>query len=142
MTSSHPTVVIDTSAVIAILQGEPSAAMLARTIAAAGHRLMSSAGAVEASVVALARRRSAEEVERFIDRAEIEIVPVSAAHVRAAVDGFLRYGKGRHPAGLNFGDCFSYALARVSGHGLLFIGDDFSKTDIAAVPFASGPAGS
>ena len=63
-------------------------------------------------------------------RLQVEIVPFTEVHYEAAVSAFLRYGKGRHPAGLNFGDCMSYAFARVSGLPLLYTGDDFSKTDI------------
>lgn len=127
-------VVIDTSAVIAILQGEAQAPAVANAIAAASCRMMSAASAIEAAVVAIARRGSALEVERLIERAGIEIVPVTAAHVRLAGEGYRRFGKGRHAAGLNFGDCFSYALARATGQPLLFTGNDFSKTDLAAVP--------
>lgn len=123
-------IVIDTSALIAILQGERDAEVLAEVIESARYRLMSAASVVEASVVSLVRRKSALEVELFLDRAAVDIVPVTAAHVRIATEGFARFGKGRHAAGLNFGDCFSYALARATGYPLLFTGDDFARTDV------------
>lgn len=70
------------------------------------------------------------ELEALMKETSIDIVPFAATHVRLAVDAFRRFGKGRHPASLNFGDCFSYALAKATGEPLLFKGDDFSQTDI------------
>ena len=70
------------------------------------------------------------DLDLFLDRAEVELVPVDVEQAREARRAFSRFGKGRHPAGLNFGDCFSYALARVLGAPLLFKGDDFAKTDL------------
>jgi ribonuclease VapC len=72
-------------------------------------------------------------LDAFLAEAEIETLPFTAAHATAARDAFLRYGKGRHPAGLNFGDCMSYAVAKMEGRPLLFKGDDFRQTDIEAV---------
>jgi ribonuclease VapC len=68
---------------------------------------------------------------RFLSEASIAIVPFGESHYGAAVDAWLRYGKGRHPAALNFGDCLSYAVARLGNEPLLFVGDDFAQTDIA-----------
>lgn len=126
-------IVIDTSAIIAILQGEDDAPALADAISRAGYRLLSAVSQVEASVVCIARRRSAAEVDAFIERAAIEIVPVTSAHAELAIEGFKRFGKGRHAAALNFGDCFSYALARATGHPLLYKGHDFVLTDVVSV---------
>lgn len=83
-------------------------------------------------MVALGRRGEPglEQMQALIERLELEIVPLSDEQAKLAIDGFRRFGKGRHPAGLNFGDCFSYALAKATGQPLLFKGDDFSLTDI------------
>ena len=67
---------------------------------------------------------------RFLSEASIALIPFGESHYGAAVDAWLRYGKGRHPAALNFGDCLSYAVARLAGESLLFVGDDFARTDI------------
>ncbi len=69
---------------------------------------------------------------RFVQEAEVSVVPFGEVHYAAAVDAWLRFGRGRHPAGLNFGDCLAYALAKVSDQPLLFVGDDFAQTDIDA----------
>jgi ribonuclease VapC len=83
-------------------------------------------------MVALGRFRAEGEalVEQFLDDLKVEVLPFDGRHWRAATDAFIRYGKGRHPAGLNFGDCMSYAAARVADEPLLFTGNDFAKTDI------------
>ena len=73
------------------------------------------------------------ELDRFLERAEIDLVPVTAEQVEAARRAWRRFGRGNHPAALNFGDCFAYALAEVAGEPLLFKGEDFAKTDIEAV---------
>lgn len=75
-------------------------------------------------------RRASEECENFFNRANIQVVPFTQEQARLASQAFLEFGKGRHPAGLNFGDCFSYALAKATGEPLLLKGDDFSKTDL------------
>jgi ribonuclease VapC len=74
-----------------------------------------------------------DDLDQFVRDAGIEVVPVTEDHARLAREGFARFGKGRHAAGLNFGDCFSYALAKASGHPLLFKGNDFSHTDVKVV---------
>ena len=83
-------------------------------------------------MVALGRRGEPglEQMQALIERLELEVVPLSDDHAKLAIDAFRRFGKGRHPAGLNYGDCFSYALAKATGEPLLFKGDDFSLTDI------------
>jgi ribonuclease VapC len=95
---------------------------------------------VEVSIVIEARLGAADQrdLDLFLERAEIELVAVDAEQARAARRAFSRFGKGRHPAGLNFGDSFAYALATTLGEPLLFKGGDFSKTDV--IPFVAGPA--
>ena len=124
--------VIDSSALIAILSKEPEHHVFEDSIRLAPARLLSAPGLVETSIVVLSRRR--EEglavLNELLADMRVETVPVSADHARLAIDAFRRFGKGRHPAGLNFGDCFSYALAKATGEPLLFKGSDFSRTDI------------
>ena len=124
--------VIDTSALLAILQDEPERRSFNEAIEAAASRIMSVANYVEASIVIEARNgaEGLREFDRFIDLAGIELAGVDVEQGKVARDAFSRFGKGRHPAGLNFGDCFAYALARVLAQPLLHKGDDFSKTDL------------
>ena len=125
--------VVDTSAIVAILASEPERDLFIAAIERADARLMSAATLVELSIV-LEARHGAEgprHLDEFIDRAAIEIVPVDHEQAREARQAFRRFGKGRHRAALNFGDCFAYALAAVAGEGLLFKGDDFNHTDVA-----------
>jgi ribonuclease VapC len=125
-------VVVDSSALAAILFKEPDGAGFARALIRAPSLLMSAATYVEISVVTTMRLGPAGLVpmDRIISRMGIELVPLSAEQARAARDAFAAFGKGRHPAGLNFGDCFAYALARESGRALLFKGGDFRLTDV------------
>lgn len=129
--------VIDTSAVIAIFLEEPTAERLSRVIRAAPALRMSAASVVEAGIVVQGRFRDAGEqkLDKLLAYLEVEVLPLTEGHARIAREAFRRFGKGRHPAGLNFGDCFSYALARALGEPLLFVGDDFGRTDIAAVTY-------
>ena len=129
--------VIDTSALIAILEQEQEAEALSRAIALAEPRLVSAATLVEAAMVIIARRGElgGAKLDRLLQESRAEIVPVVEGHTRLAREGFLRFGKGRHPAGLNFGDCFSYALARATELPLLFKGGDFSQTDVQIVGY-------
>jgi len=126
--------VIDTSAVMAILQQEEEAEHFSRLIEDATVKLMSAGTALETGILAESRRgrAGASELENFILRARIEIVSFDIDQATIARDAHRRYGKGRHPAGLNMGDCFSYALAKASGEPLLFKGDDFGRTDITS----------
>lgn len=124
--------VIDTSALLAILQNEPERRAFNEAIEAADTRAMSMANFVETSIV-LESRYGAEgvrDLDLFIERAAIELVDVTLPQGHAARRAFARYGKGRHPAGLNFGDCFAYALATERSEPLLFKGEDFEKTDV------------
>ena len=128
--------VIDTSAVAAILFDEPDAAVLEGKIADDPVRLMSAATLLEATIVVEARLGDAggREFDLWLHRAEIELVGVDAEQADLARRAWRRFGRGRHPAGLNYGDCFSYALAAARGEPLLFKGDDFTKTDVTACP--------
>ena len=126
--------VIDASALLAILLGEPGHETLNERIVRDTRRLISAATVVEAGIVLLSRQSAKNEpfLDVFLLKAGIEIMSVDSAQAQLAREAFRRFGKGRHPAGLNFGDCFAYALAAVTGEPLLYKGDDFAKTDIAA----------
>lgn len=128
--------VIDTSVLIAILANEPEAELFESAIDADPVRLISAASVLEAGIVAEARYGDigGRELDLLLYKAEFEIVAVTADQVDAGRRAFSRYGKGRHPAALNFGDCFSYALAKTSGEPLLSKGHDFPQTDIAIAP--------
>ena len=124
--------IVDSSAVIAILQGEPEAQSFADAIENAKVRQMSIANWVECCTVMESRRGAdgLRDLDRFIGRARIQLVPVDMEQGLLAREGFSRFGKGRHPAALNYGDCFAYALARHLREPLLCKGHDFPKTDI------------
>ena len=127
--------VIDSSALAAILFGEPERRQFIEAIEAADSKLISVANWLEISIIIEARTgaEGSRDLEQFIERAGIEIVPVDLEQGRFARDAWLRFGKGRHPAALNYGDCFAYALARARSQTLLFKGVDFVHTDIPAV---------
>jgi ribonuclease VapC len=126
-------VILDTSAVIAILFGEPEADPYIRLIRDADRCLISAGSFLELSIVI--ERQTGPEVARqcdmFFRRAGIVIEPFTVEQAHIARQAFHDFGKGRHAAGLNFGDCFAYALAKITGEPLLFKGRDFKKTDIA-----------
>jgi ribonuclease VapC len=124
--------VVDTSALIAVLQSEHGAERLARALHRAPVLRISAVAMVEASIVLLPRLGEAGvlRLDALLKELAIEVVPVTRATAELARDAFRRYGKGRHPAALNFGDCFSFALAMERGETLLFVGDDFSRTDV------------
>lgn len=128
--------VIDTSAIAAILFDEPDAAALEGKIADDPVRLMSAATFLEATIVIEARLGDpgGREFDLWLHRAEVEIVSVDAEQTDMARRAWRRFGRGRHPAGLNYGDCFSYALAATHDEPLLFKGDDFTKTDVKVCP--------
>lgn len=127
--------VFDTSALLALLLDEPEAEAFRAAVEDDTTRLISAATLLETALVIEARKGEpgGRELDLLIHKAEIEVVPVDAEHVSEARRAYRRFGKGRHAAGLNFGDLFAYALARRSGEPLLFKGDDFAKTDIARV---------
>ncbi len=124
--------IADTSALIAIIFREPDAATLLAAIRQSNHVRLSAVSFVEASLVLMRRRTPGGQalLEYLIRDFKIEIVPVTREHAVLAQQAFRQYGKGRHPAGLNLGDCFSYALAKHTGEPLLFKGDDFTQTDL------------
>lgn len=126
--------VIDTSALVAILLGEPSAQRLVQALEADPERLVSAATVVETSLVLMGRYGDVgdAQLDRFLRSIGADIVPVGEEQVTIARDAALRFGKGRHPAGLNFGDCFSYALSVARQAPLLFVGQDFARTDVEA----------
>ena len=125
--------VIDTSAIAAILFNEPERASFNEEIEADDTCLISAATLVEIGLVVEARKGELgrSELELFVYESELSIVPFDAVQADLARFAWRTYGKGRHPAGLNFGDCFSYALAKATDEPLLFKGNDFSRTDIA-----------
>lgn len=126
--------VIDPSALLAILQDEPERRAFNELLEAAPSRRLSTAGFVELSIVIEARlgAEGIRDLDLFLETAGVELVPFDARQVRLAREGFRRFGKGRHPAGLNLGDCFSYALAKTLDEPLLFKGQDFPLTDLRA----------
>lgn len=129
--------VIDTSAMLAMLTGEPGADRLVAAVGADPTRLVSAASVVEASLVLLGRYGEAGEpqLDRLLRSIGAEVVPVGDEQVALARDAALRFGAGRHPAALNQGDCFSYALSVARGEPLLFVGNGFAQTDVEVSPW-------
>ena len=124
--------VIDTSALVSILQGEPERRQFVEAIEAADTARMSVASFVETSI-AIESRYGAEglrDLDRFLARAGVELVPVDGEQGQLARAAFGRFGRGRHRAGLNYGDCFAYAAAMFLGEPLLCTGEDFVQTDV------------
>jgi ribonuclease VapC len=127
--------VLDTSALLALLLDEPEAEGFRAAVEEDTTRLVSAATLLETALVIEARKGEpgGRELDSLIHKADVVVVPVDGEHVSEARKAYRRFGKGHHPAGLNFGDVFAYALARTSGEPLLFKGDDFTKTDIGRV---------
>ena len=127
--------VIDTSALVAIMQNEPNATRLVAAIEQSPVRLVSAGTVIEAALVLLGRfgERGEVELDALLRSFGTEVVAVDTDQVAFARDAARTFGRGRHKAALNFGDCFSYALAVSRGEPLLFVGDDFAKTDVSAV---------
>ena len=126
--------ILDTSALVAILAGEPDAEPYILAISRAPRCRMSAGNFIELSIVIESQFPVAvlQQCEALFRRVGIVIEPVTVEHAHLARQAFHDFGKGRHPAGLNFGDCFAYALAKHTGEPLLFKGNDFGKTDVAA----------
>ena len=126
--------IVDTSAVLAVLYREPDAERFEKAIASTPSCRMSVANALEASIVMEGRGGVAagHALDLFLEEAMIELAPVTIEHMEAARRAWRRFGKGNHPAALNFGDCLAYALADAAGEPLLFKGEDFARTDIEA----------
>ncbi len=129
--------ILDTSAIMALLGREPEAARIARAVLGSATRRVSAATLVEAGIVVQARfgDDGARDLDLLVAKLALTIEPVTPRQADLARRGFRRYGKGRHPAALNFGDCFAYALARDTGEPLLYKGDDFARTDVTAAPY-------
>jgi ribonuclease VapC len=127
---------VDASALVAIIAGEPGSENFEPRMDDAEIRFVSATAIWESSralakIFDLAPLEALTVVERFADQMDLVLVPIGKAEGRAAVDAHDRFGKGRHDAGLNFGDCFAYACAATNGAELLYKGDDFAKTDLA-----------
>jgi ribonuclease VapC len=124
--------ILDTSALAAILYGEPEAALYTQLIHDADRCLISAANFLELCIVIESQigPDASRQCDVFLRRADIIIEPSTIEQAHLARQAFLDFGKGRHPAGLNFGDCFAYALAKITGEPLLFKGEDFKRTDI------------
>lgn len=125
--------ILDSSAIVAVMLAEPGHETVLERIRTAPVLACGAPTLTETALVLSSKlKRDARPLlNEFLRDAEIQIVPFSREHADVAVDAFMRYGKGRHPAGLNFGDSMSYAIARVSGLALLYVGNDFAKTDLA-----------
>ncbi len=126
--------IVDSSALLAVLFGEPDADQFDEAMAKSLRCRMSAVSFLEAAIVLESRSGAAagHQLDAFVEAAEIELAPVTPDQARAARQAWRRFGKGNHPAGLNFGDCFSYALAESAREPLLFKGEDFARTDIEA----------
>ena len=124
--------VLDTSALLAILCGEPERQQFIELLIADPTRLLSAANFLETGIVLENRSGEAagRDLDLFLYRAAVTVVPVDRDQAELARRAYRRFGKGRHPAALNYGDCFAYALSKSSGEPLLFKGDDFARTDI------------
>ena len=122
------------SAIMAILFGESDATHYEHAISAAWPRRMSAVALLDATMVVEGKGGTAagRQLDMFLEKAEIELAPVTPEHVEAARRAWRRFGKGNHRAALNFGDCFAYALAKTTREPLLFKGDDFAHTDVEA----------
>jgi ribonuclease VapC len=132
--------VIDSSALIAILSAEPDAELFSKAVAVDSVRLLSVASMLETAIVIESRYGDSggEKLDLLLKAAEIRIESVTLEQIDVARLAYQTYGKGKHKAGLNFGDCFTYALAKVCGEPLLCKGDDFSQTDLLLVDPSGG----
>jgi ribonuclease VapC len=122
-------IAVDTSALMAIVLGEPEADACIAALAAEDH-IVISAGTVAEALIVAERRSVIAEMSQLIDGVGLDIVPVTPASARRVAEAYRRWGRGIHPAALNFGDCFAYEVAKEHSCRLLYVGDDFSKTDI------------
>jgi ribonuclease VapC len=129
-------IVVDSSALIAILENAQDAVTYAEALAEADAALISAATLLETAIVMINRHgeRSARTLDELVQEAGLEVESVTVHQINLAREAYVAYGKGRSSAGLNFGDCFAYALAKATGAPLLSKGDDFSRTDIEAAP--------
>jgi len=132
--------VIDSSAIAAIVFREPHGTDLLAAAFSASDRLLSAATLVEVGMVVESRRgaHGALLLRRLLADVMVDVVPVDERVTWHVMDGWRRFGKGRHPAALNFGDCFTYGLAALTGQPVLCVGNDFPQTDVAVVPLDAG----
>jgi ribonuclease VapC len=128
--------IVDTSAIVAVILGQAGSAVLARALLADAPSAVGAPSLAEAAIVLQARLgpRGLADLHGFLAEFDVHAVPFGDEHWRQAGMAFARYGKGRHPAGLNFGDCLTYAVAKLSGLPLLCVGDGFSQTDLTLAP--------
>jgi ribonuclease VapC len=129
--------IVDSSALIAILQYEPEALRLTTAIAESAISRLPASCLLETSMLLIGRRSedAVRDLDLYLARSRMEVTPFTESHALVAREAFRRYGKGRHPAQLNFGDCMAYALAKETGEQLLFKGTDFGKTDVAVAAY-------
>jgi ribonuclease VapC len=125
-------IAIDTSAIMAILLGEPEADLCVAAIQAEDDIVISAATLAETLIVA-GRRNIGEEAAQLIEGLGLEVISVTTASARRVADAYAAWGKGVHPAALNFGDCFAYEVAKEHACRLLYVGNDFTQTDVTAV---------
>jgi ribonuclease VapC len=125
-------IAVDTSALMAIVLQEPMAESCKTALETEDEIIISAGTVAELLIVAVGRRISAEIAE-LLDRLDLSIVPVTSAVARRVGEAYQRWGRGMHAAALNFGDCFAYAVAKEHGCRLLYVGDDFAKTDVESV---------
>jgi ribonuclease VapC len=125
-------IAVDTSALIAIVRGEPESDACIAALEAED-RVVISAGTVAEALIVSAQKNVREEVAGLIDDLRIEVVPVTRGTAERVADAYARFGRGKHRAALNFGDCFAYELAKENACRLLYVGKDFSRTDIKSV---------
>ena len=123
---------VDTSALMSVLLGEPETAACAEALAT-NDRIVISAGTVAEALIVAGRRGLGAEMAELIDGLGLEVENVTVAAARRVADGYAKWGKGVHPAGLNFGDCFAYEVAKARDCPLLYVGADFAQTDVASV---------
>ncbi|MDO5371309.1 type II toxin-antitoxin system VapC family toxin [Paracoccus sp. (in: a-proteobacteria)] len=128
---------LDTSALMAVLLGEPESAACAAVLSSEA-RLLISAGTLAEALIVAGSRGIGIEMATLVAEGSVEVVPVTAITAARVAEAYAAWGRGHHPAGLNFGDCFAYALAHETSYPLLYVGQDFAKTDVAAA--VQGPA--
>ncbi|MBN1629357.1 MAG: type II toxin-antitoxin system VapC family toxin [Thermoleophilia bacterium] len=130
--------IVDSSAIVAIILREPGFEAVLECLEAGGPVAVGAPTLAESALVLSARlgRDARPKLARLLQEYEIEVIPFAAAHSDEATEAFMRFGKGRHPAALNFGDCMSYAVAKLAGQPLLCLGGDFAQTDLVLAPLS------
>ena len=128
--------IVDSSALVALVFREAEAKQIVATLAEAEFVAIGAPTLAETAIVLAAKLGEASRtiLSRLVEDLDLIVVPFTAAHGREAREAFLRFGRGRHPAALNYGDCLTYAVAKLAGQPLLFVGDDFRRTDLEIAP--------